>query len=59
VNACNDLEDRIEKLAITEIWPWIQRNRFLAITLNAFGFILLVLLLVNMLKKRPLPTKII
>lgn len=47
VNACNDLEDRIEKLAITEIWPWIQQNRFLAFTLNALGFILLVLLLVN------------
>jgi len=45
VPPAEDLEDRLEKLAITEVWPWMQRNTILAVRLNvlgAIGFALLV-----------------
>ena len=40
----NDLEDRLEKLAITEVWPWMQRHPYLAIALNAPGLLVLIML---------------
>lgn len=41
----NDFENRLEKLAIIEVWPWMQRNPYLAIAFNAVGIVLLILLL--------------
>jgi len=44
VPPANDLEDRLEKLAITEVWPWMQRNTVLAMGMNVLGAILFGLL---------------
>lgn len=41
----NDLEDHLEKLAITEVWPWMQRNTVFASGLNVLGVISFALLL--------------
>lgn len=35
VPSATDLEDRLEKLSITEVWPWMRRNPIWAIGLNA------------------------
>lgn len=43
VPPANDLEDRLEKLAITEIWPWMQCHSYLAIALNAVGVAVIIL----------------
>lgn len=39
VTRVNDMEDRLEKLAITEVWPWMRRNVALAVALNVLGVI--------------------
>lgn len=41
----NDVEDRLEKLAISEIWPWMQRHTYLAIGLNVAGIGIFITLL--------------
>ncbi len=41
----NDIEDRLEKLAIVYVWPWLARNPGLACGLNAGCFLLLIVLL--------------
>jgi hypothetical protein len=46
----NDMEDRLEKLAISEIWPWIQRNTYLAVVLNAAGITAFITLLAPLLE---------
>ena len=45
VSPNNDFEDRLEKVAITEVWPWMQRHPFLAIALNVPAFLILIILL--------------
>lgn len=41
----NDFEDRLEKLAITEAWPWMQRHPYPHIALNVAGFLVLIMLI--------------
>ena len=50
-----DLEDRLEKLAITKMWPLMKRNIVLTVLLNIFGIFCVVLLvwqLRRLMKKR-------
>ncbi len=48
----NDREDRLEKLAITEVWPWMQRHPYLAIALNAAGVCAFIVVLARPLISR-------
>lgn len=52
VSRTNDLEDRLEKLAISEIWPWIQRHAYLTVLLNAVGITIFIMLLALPLIRR-------
>jgi hypothetical protein len=41
----NDLEDRFEKLAIVEVWPWMAQHRALTILLDLLGLMILLMIL--------------
>lgn len=41
----NDLEDRLEKLAIVEVWPWMAKHKALTTILDVLGLMLLLSLL--------------
>lgn len=38
----NDLEDRLEKLAIVEVCPWIAKHKALTTILDVLGLVLLL-----------------
>jgi hypothetical protein len=43
----NDLEDRFEKLAIVEVWPWMAQHRALTILLDLLGLMILLMILME------------
>ncbi|MGD9366674.1 MAG: metallophosphoesterase [Desulfobacteraceae bacterium] len=45
VQKVNDLEDRLEKLAIVEVWPWMAKHKALIILIDVLIFMLLLVLL--------------
>jgi len=46
----NDFEDRLEKLAITEVYPWLSQNRVAALVLNAVMVLSLIVFVRAVLK---------
>jgi len=62
VSRVNDLEDRLEKLAIVDVWPWMAKHKALTTILDVLGLMLLLALLrpavSPLLRKRTEPKNI-